>query len=308
MNILFLGGAKRVSLAERFVKAGEVLGHNVNVFSYELNPQVPFTFVGKIIIGKKWHDPRIIEHLLQIVKEFKISFVIANVDQATPVLASLNESDPTLGLITSSVEACNIFLDKLIMHAKCEELGIPCIPLSYADFPMFLKPRHGSASQGTYLVDDNAYLAYLMERIDDNAYIRERYINGVEYSVDAYVSRNGTFVGAVPRIRSQITGGESTTATIVRDSEILELTEKITNSLELIGPITLQFMREKDRLFFMELNPRFGGGVIASIEAGFDIPRLMITDYLGMTLPLLHHYDQLIMTRYYREVFHEIDY
>ena len=308
MNILFLGGAKRVSLGERFVEAGEVLGHDVHVFSYELKKQVPFALVGDIIVGKKWHDPTIIDHLLQTVREFKISFVIANVDPATTVLARLNEADPTLGLITSSVKACNIFLDKSIMHAKCEELRIPCIPLSSGNFPMFLKPKHGSASQGTYVVDDDTYLTYLLERIDENAYIRERYINGVEYTVDAFVSKDSTFVGAVPRIRSQITDGESTTATIIHDSEILELTKKIMNSFELVGPITLQFIRKEDRLFFMELNPRFGGGVIASIEAGFDIPKLMIMDYMGMTLPHLHHYDRLIMTRCYREAFHAIDY
>ena len=56
LNILFLGGAKRVSLAERFISAGNQLGFHVNLFSYEIEKCVPFASVGKIIIGKLWSD------------------------------------------------------------------------------------------------------------------------------------------------------------------------------------------------------------------------------------------------------------
>ena len=40
INILFLGGAKRVSLARKVIAAGEKLGVRVNIFSYELSPEV----------------------------------------------------------------------------------------------------------------------------------------------------------------------------------------------------------------------------------------------------------------------------
>ena len=32
INILFLGGAKRVSIAERFIEAGKTLGFEVSIF------------------------------------------------------------------------------------------------------------------------------------------------------------------------------------------------------------------------------------------------------------------------------------
>ena len=52
INILFLGGAKRVSLAEKFIQEGKELNKNITIFSYELDDNVPISFVGKIIIGR----------------------------------------------------------------------------------------------------------------------------------------------------------------------------------------------------------------------------------------------------------------
>ena len=58
-NILFLGGGKRVSLAQRFIKAGKQLNLKTNVFAYELEKDLPFKCIGKVIQGKKWKDDHI---------------------------------------------------------------------------------------------------------------------------------------------------------------------------------------------------------------------------------------------------------
>ena len=113
LNILFLGGAKRVSLAERFIAAGKKLNLNIHVFSYEIKKHVPFKIVGKIILGMKWNDKKIYNNLLKIIIEKNISIVIANVDLATIVLANLNKKFPHLKLITSDKNACKIFQDNL---------------------------------------------------------------------------------------------------------------------------------------------------------------------------------------------------
>jgi carbamoyl-phosphate synthase large subunit len=307
INILFLGGGKRVSLAERFISAGLKLGIKINTFSYELEKKVPFLLVGKVIIGKTWLDKTIYDDLIQIIDERKITIIIANVDYATLVLAELNSKYPNLGLISSDAITCKIFLDKLKMQNHCDELSIKIIPLSANKFPMFLKPRMGSASKGIYRVNDEQYLNYLLKQIEESNYVKQKYIEGIEYTVDAYVSKNGKFVGAVPRIRHNVTAGESTTSIIIYDKEILNFTKEILGKFNLRGPITLQFIRTKKDLYFLEINPRFGGGVIASIEAGFDIPKIMIQDYLDVQLSNKYKIKPVIMTRCYREAFHAIN-
>lgn len=307
LSILFLGGAKRVSLAERFLIAGKGLGFKTKVFSYELQKKVPFTEVGEVIIGKLWDDQDVYIDIKRILSEKNISIVVANIDPATIVLAKFNEMFPELDLITTNAETCKIFLDKHEMNYNCVKHGINTIPLSNDDYPIFIKPRQGSASKGTFLIKDQIYKDYIFSKMDDDQYIVQKYIDGIEYTVDAYVSRGGDFIGAVPRIRTSVTSGESTTATIVEDDEILEQTEHILTKFNLIGPLTLQFIRSGNELYFLELNPRFGGGVIASIEAGFDIPKLMLQDYLWENIKPQKNYKRLIMTRCYREVFHAVD-
>ena len=39
INILMLGGAKRVAMAEQLMRAGKQLGVNVSIFSHELDAQ-----------------------------------------------------------------------------------------------------------------------------------------------------------------------------------------------------------------------------------------------------------------------------
>ena len=306
-KVLFLGGAKRVSLAERFIKAGEKNNIDIEVFTYELNDKVPFVATGKVIIGKKWSDKSIYDDLKSIIDTKNISLVIANVDDATIILGHLNNLFPSLNLITSSVSACEIFLDKQKMFEFCSSENINLIPFSTTNYPIFVKPKKGSSSKDTHVIHNKTEMGIFLSKRDKSKYVFQEYIKGIEYTVDAYVSRNKKFIGAVIRGRTEITGGESTTATIIDDDEILTETKKVLSKYDLFGPITLQFIRSNDKLYFLEINPRFGGGVIASIEAGFDIPLIMIRDYLGLKLETKKKYKKLIMTRCYREVFHAID-
>ena len=102
------------------------------------------------------------------------------------------------------------------------------------------------------MVTDTKYLKYILSNIDENNIIKQEYINGVEYTVDAYVSKKGKFMGAVPRIRSDVTSGESTTATVISDQEIIKETKNILSKFKFKGPLTLQFIREDEELYFLE--------------------------------------------------------
>ena len=45
LNILMLGGAKRVAMAEQLIRAGKRLGCNVKIFSHELSNQEPIASI-----------------------------------------------------------------------------------------------------------------------------------------------------------------------------------------------------------------------------------------------------------------------
>ena len=69
VNILMLGGAKRVSMARMIKRAGTRLGMAVNLFSYELTSEVPIAQVATVVKGLRWNDPYIMDHLHTVVEE-----------------------------------------------------------------------------------------------------------------------------------------------------------------------------------------------------------------------------------------------
>ena len=68
INILMLGGAKRVAMAEQLMRAGKQLGVNVSIFSHELDAQEPIASVGKVIVGKRYADPEVDAELDDIIR------------------------------------------------------------------------------------------------------------------------------------------------------------------------------------------------------------------------------------------------
>ena len=128
LNILFLGGAKRVSLAEKFIKAGKKNNLRVKVFSYELNKNVPFKLIGEVIIGLKWNDKKIYSNLKKKIKLKNISIIIANVDLATIILSKLKKKFPKSNIISSNQKICKILFNKMLTHWECQKLDIKSIP------------------------------------------------------------------------------------------------------------------------------------------------------------------------------------
>jgi len=71
------------------------------------------------------------------------------------------------------------------------------------------------------------------------------------------------------------------------------------------GVITLQlFLTADKKIKFIEINPRFGGGVPLSIKAGANFPKWILQELLGQqpNIRFDGFKDNLIMLRYDSEV------
>lgn len=307
INILFLGGAKRVSLAEHLIKAGRERGEQIQIYSYELTQQVPIACVGEVIVGRKWKDATLYNHLSEIIREKDIQIVLPFVDPAIEVAGRLKELHPTLFVPCSPIETCLTMFDKQLSNEWFLRHHIP-VPAGYRanetpTFPVILKPRTGSASKGIRVIYNEGQWKELLDLSDllIQAYIA---VNE-EYTVDCYVSQAGEVLSIVPRIRLETAGGEVMSTRTVRDTALIALSEQILATGAFRGPVTIQFIRDLDNYatYVMEINPRLGGGVIASIEAGADIPAFLLAEYAGEALqPIDDWKENALMTRYFKEV------
>lgn len=307
INVLFLGGAKRVSLAEHLIASGKKLGLDVKIFSYELDERVPLASVGIILKGKKWSDVNLFSDLHNQINKNNINIVLPFVDPAIEVAEMLKEGNPDLFIPTCGRDICSIMFDKVLSEKWFIEKRLP-IPPSFSKedrlrFPVIVKPRRGSASKGILVIDDAEQWDKLENK--DNYVIQQYIADREEYTVDCFIASSGKIISIVPRIRLQVAGGEVMNSETRKDKNLIYISEKVLKSGNFKGPVTIQFIRDKKTgdTYIMEINPRLGGGVITSIEAGADITDFILRDFLGDDIqPCDNWKDNTLMTRYFKEV------
>lgn len=284
LNVLFLGGAKRVSFAQKLIDAARCRGVGINIFSYELNEEAPIACVGRVLIGERWNSETILEHIHQTVKKHRIDILLPFVDPAVGIAGRYVERYGDAWAPVVSPEMAEILFDKALAAACFKEAKLP-IPKTYnagrPTFPLLAKPRHGSASHGIFTVNDIATFKRVRNMTD--SYIMEEYIaEREEYTVDCYITPAGAPLYVSPRKRLEVLGGEVSRTVTLDYPELETLSRKVITTLKLRGAVTLQFMYDlkNKRLLLMEINPRLGGGVVCSLHAGADIPGAILDEVL----------------------------
>jgi carbamoyl-phosphate synthase large subunit len=172
------------------------------------------------------------------------------------------------------------------------------------NWPCFLKPWDGSASRGNAAVNNRKELLFFAKRIP-NAICQE-FIKGTEHTCDVYVDFSMKVRCVVPRKRIEVRAGEVSKAQVVKNSDIMGQSARLVETLR-AGPgvITIQlFLTRDNKVKFIEINPRFGGGVPLSIKAGANFPKWILKRLLApkTNIRFDSFKDNLIMLRYDDEV------
>lgn len=301
VRILFLGGAKRVSMARKFIAAGEKLGLEVELYSYELSPQVPVASVSTILVGRKWGDEEIYDDLHRQVTDNAIDMLIPFVDGAVEVAARYRDRYGDVWVPVGDAETAAMMFDKVKADTLFRRSALP-VPETDR-FPKIAKPRFGSASKGIRIIEDKTAMASLA---DPNDYLLQEYIHPrKEITVDCYVSLSGEIIAAVPRYRIETQGGEASVTQTFRDGEVEKLARETLTQTGLRGAVTIQMLRDlrDGRLMLMEINPRLGGGAVCSCHAGADLPGFILRDMSGLPLsPCDDWKGNIRICRYFSEV------
>lgn len=316
INVLFTCIGRRVSLLRSFRRAAEELGLTASFYgtdSSELSPA--FQLCDKGFKTSRVESDSYIDEILSIVKEQEVGLLVPTVDLDLKILAEKRDKFSELGcfVLVSGAEVVDICQDKLKTYQfLCEHKFGTAKTMSYAEaasqegleWPCFLKPQHGYASRGNAVVKSREELEFYGERIPDC--IVQNYIEGEEYTCDVYVDFDMEVRCVVPRRRLEIRAGEVSKSRIVKAERIMSEGKRLVELLE-AGPgvITLQlFVTEGEKLKFIEVNPRFGGGVPLSIKAGADFPKWLLQGLGGEKLKIEADgfKDGLTMLRYDDEV------
>lgn len=292
INVLFVGGGRRVSLAHRFMLKG------CRIFSYEDEVNCPISEVADIIKGLRWKDPGIKDHLNATCSEHNIDLVIPLQDEAIPLCCGLDSPCPAS---RKSAMVCfdkQLFEDRMYIYDE--------YPLAKSNDKVIVKPRFGFSSKGISID------FYNNVKDSDNIVV-QRYIDGTEYSVDCYFNKKSELVGYVPRTRLFVQGGEVVRSITMNRSNPLykklgKFISEAFKTIGAVGPYCIQFIEKNGDIYIIEANARFGGGVILSLEAGFNIIGLILFEHIfGDSVPVEEPKwrEDFAMTRYFSEHFYD---
>jgi carbamoyl-phosphate synthase large subunit len=318
-NILFTSSGRRVSLIRKFKDALFKENMNGKIVTTDLKNTAPTSLIGdKHFIVSKVNNPSYITELLEICRQEDIKLLIPLIDSELIVLAKNKQLFEGIGVrvLISSEELIEISCNKVKSYKFFITKNIPT-PKVYKNseieeglfrFPLLIKPLDGSSSKGVTVIRNEKELKFFKEYIP-NAMIQE-FISGDEYTVDVIVDFEGNIKTIVPRLRIETRAGEVSKGKTVRDIDVIKAVEDLVKVLPgPIGCITIQCFKQRNgEIKFIEINPRFGGGVPLSIQAGANIPLWIIKMCKGEKIIISEEEnwrENIMMLRYDEAIFME---
>jgi carbamoyl-phosphate synthase large subunit len=325
VSILFTCVGRRVSLLESFRWAAKRLKINalfLGTDTTELSPALQLC--DRRFSVKPTTHATYIKQLLSIVKANKVKLLIPTVDLDLKRLSQNKSKFAALGcrVLVSNPEVIEICQDKrktykFLIKNNFDTPATLNIQTAIRNsqstivnsklktkFPLFLKPWDGYAGRPNAVVNNRKELLFYAKKIPNP--ICQELVKGAEYTCDVYVDFGMKVRSVVPRKRIEVRAGEVSKGQVVKNARIMSEAADLVEKLG-AGPgvITLQlFLTDDGKVKFIEINPRFGGGVPLSIKAGANFPKWILQELTGKKPNIRPDdlTDGLIMLRYDSEI------
>lgn len=276
MRILFTGVGRRIELLQAFRNAALVLNKDLKIYGADMAgtaPALAYCDYTRRVVAMK--DKGYIDNLLEICKEDGIDLLIPTIDTDLLVLSENKSRFEAIGtrVMISEPDKIRICRDKNNTSQFFVDCGLHA-PMPVNDwreyksgYPAFIKPKDGSSSINAFKVENEGELEVYAGQVED--YIVQPFVSGREYTIDIFCDWDGEPTTIVPRERLQIRAGEVLKTRIELDHGMIEESRVLCSAFKPCGPMTVQLIRDDEGIdWFIEINPRFGGGAPLSMKAG----------------------------------------
>ena len=300
MKILFTSVGRRVELIQAFRSAAKRLAVDITIIGADLVTDAPaLYFCDEHLQVVRISDPLYIPNLVEYCAENKVDCLIPTIDTDLNLLAINKHKFEAVGtkVLISAVDKVKLCRDKNYTADYFISLGLKspkpvnsvekfeeAMMQGQVSFPAFIKPKDGSSSIDAYKVNNLENLNVYAQKIGD--YIIQPFISGREYTIDIFGDYEGNPVFITPRERLAVRSGEVLKTRITQDHKMIEEMKVLCADFKPCGQITVQLIREESTGddYYIEINPRFGGGAPLSIKAGADSAEAVIRMLLGQSL------------------------
>ena len=151
-----------------------------------------------------------------------------------------------------------------------------------ATYPLILKPQCGRSSQGQAVVQTpEGFRAAVTARRD---YIAQPYLTGPVLTADAARDAAGHVHTVVRQELLRNPSGLGMTVQVLPSHPLERAAAEIARAVGLVGVVNIEFIDHGGEYWFLEVNPRFSGGVGFSMLAGADFASLMLSCHSGESI------------------------
>lgn len=293
MNILVLSCGTRNKVIQYFCKELEGKG---TVVATDCSPYAPALYdADKHYIVPRMTAPGYIEVILDICRKEQITGVLSLIDPELSLLAQNQERFAQVGttVIGSSYELCEMALDKWAMYQWLTEHNYACaktyidfsafeadIADGKAKFPVFVKPRFGSASMGISKAEDMETAKFLFFHQKDM--IVQEFLDGQEIGADCYIDMiSGELVSVFTKNKLVMRAGETDKSVSFKDEALFALIAKFVKENGYQAQIDMDIFKIGETYYISEVNPRFGGGYPHAYECGANHMKLICENLAG---------------------------
>lgn len=245
---------------------------------------------GCFILPKPVENEKLyIDRLIDLCIKEQIKLVIPVIDPEIYILSKYKDEFRRNGIfvLVSNSNILEICYDKVKMNRFLKQIGMNVIDTyesikeferAYISkkigFPVIVKPIFGSGSFNTYKVDRFDEVKYFFKE----GMIIQKYIDGIEYGADVFNDFKGKLLRIVIKKKLQMRSGETDKSITVNDEFIIDNLIKISDKLKHIGNIDCDIIKDSstNEVYIIDLNPRFGGGYLATHLAGVNLLELTL--------------------------------
>lgn len=309
MNILLTSVGRRTYMVNYFKNALNGAGL-VHASNSELTYSVKQA--DKYVITPLIYDFNYIEFILDYCVVNKINVIISLFDIDLPVLSKNKEKfkEINIDVIISNEDVVDICNDKWKTYCFLSSLGLKQpetyisleevknnLKIGKVKFPLIIKPRWGMGSIGIMQVDSfeeldilykklyneifHTYLKFESQKDSNACILLQEKLKGKEYGLDILNDLNGNFASVVAKHKVAMRSGETDIAQIVDNKTFTEMATLISQKLGHIANLDVDcFVTDKNEIYILEMNCRFGGQYPFSHIAGANFP-LQIVKWLN---------------------------
>lgn len=216
--------------------------------------------------------------------EFLNMFILENADSFQKIgMATGMPAKESYDIITSKWSSQELLKDltdiKIIETLDVDKAQVPCVVKPYKNVMLdrVLYPLICYSQES---------LKIAKGKINKNEYFIQRFIDGQSYYFCAYLLRNGSFKGYWQENILQQPNGKSIVLAKVCDNPGLneDILMNIISKVGYFGPLMIEFIKELDNFYYIEINPRFWGPLQLANDMNPQILDAYLEEWFGRTV------------------------